>query len=103
MRPGTVHPRYDTPAQSRGKVAFVYELYSRAFDHFGVRRITGWIPSGRRAAQRLAKCMGFKYEGRLRDAAQIRGRVQDVEIFGLTKETWHGLGSSSGTIHTGGA
>jgi len=100
MRPKSISPRYDAPAVSVGKRRFLSELFDRAFVHYGVRRLTGWIPSNRRAAQRLARCMGFKHEGRLRDAAQTKGRVQDVDIFGLTKETWHGLYGTCSSVHT---
>lgn len=53
----------------------------------GIHRVTGYTSGRNRAAQRAARYLGCKEEGRLRS---VFGEGKDVIIYGLTKEDFYG-------------
>lgn len=54
--------------------------------HTLCKKVIGIIPTQYRLVIRLAKLLGFKKEGHLKNSVQINQTLQDLEIYGL--ELW---------------
>jgi RimJ/RimL family protein N-acetyltransferase len=61
-----------------------------------LHKITAAIPSIYFATWRLAKAVGFKWEGTLREDAVFEGRRIDVNLYGLLRNEAYGLPEESG-------
>jgi RimJ/RimL family protein N-acetyltransferase len=64
------------------------------FDGWGIHRIGVRVEEGNERALALYRRLGFKEEGRLRQAAFCDGRHADVLLFSLLAEEWSVLDSS---------
>ena len=65
------------------------------FDGWGVHRIGVRVEEGNERALALYRRLGFKAEGRLRQAAFREGRHADVLLFSLLAEEWSACQDSS--------
>lgn len=65
------------------------ELYlgmlKKIMDDFNLRRVTAIIPTWNNIAQNLARKIGFKREGLLREWVNTNGQPDDVVVYGLLK------------------
>ena len=65
------------------------------FDGWGVHRVGVRVEEGNERALALYRRLGFKEEGRLRQAAFRDGRHADVLLFSLLAEEWSAHQDSS--------
>lgn len=61
-----------------------------------LNKITAAIPAIYYATWRLAKAVGFRWEGSLREDAVFEGRRVDVHLYGLLRSEAYGLPEESG-------
>jgi hypothetical protein len=94
MRPESLSKTPVRDINTAGKMAVWGDLAEYCFESLGVRRITAPIPKSRKAAVRLVRRLGFQREGCVRSGASFCGRPEDVWLFGLTKEDYHGIRGS---------
>lgn len=94
MRPESLSKTPVRDINTAGKMAVWKDIADHCFDNLGVRRITAPIPKSRKAAVRLVRRLGFQREGCVRSGASFGGRPEDVWLFGLTKEDYHGIRSA---------
>ncbi|WP_227287981.1 GNAT family N-acetyltransferase [Boseongicola sp. H5] len=59
-----------------------------AFDHRGWHRLEGRVRAGNDASRRFHSTLGFRQEGRLRDAHRTDMGYEDVMVFGLLATEW---------------
>lgn len=57
-----------------------------AFAHFDLVRLGAWVFDGNGASARVLEKAGYRYEGRLRQAAVKNGQVFDVLLYGMVRE-----------------
>ena len=68
-------------------------LVGHLFDtHPTLTRVTGTILATNAPAKGLAKRVGFRYEGRLRDACTVGDVPVDMCLFGITRREWYDQG-----------
>lgn len=72
------NPRWATPSNIRGMLFY-------PFFQLGCRRVTTFTRHDNKRAIRLNEGLGFKLEGRLREAAN---NGEDMVIYGLTKSDY---------------
>lgn len=70
------------------------------FGGWGLRRVSVRSEAGNARAHRIYERCGFRREGRLRGAAFLDGRAEDVLLFGLLAEEW-GEGGGEGGVAEG--
>lgn len=70
----------------KGRESIIKSILRYAFDKLRLRRITAMISDDAFLAVALAKRLGFKHEGTLRQAMRREGRFVDVHIYGILKE-----------------
>lgn len=61
------------------------------FESLGFNRIEARVVTENAASLRLLEHVGFTNEGRLRDAATLKGKVYDLYIFGITRKDYFRL------------
>jgi len=65
-------------------------LLGSAFGAMGLRRIEAEVDTANRASARLLQRLGFTKEGLLRQRWVTKGKVKDVEVYGLLGNEWLG-------------
>lgn len=70
------------------------------FDGWGVHRVGVRVEDGNARALALYRGLGFKDEGRLREAAFRDGRPADVLLFALLVPEWSAREHTHGTTHS---
>lgn len=71
------------------KIEVTRDILNFMFKSFPIQRIVVEIPHIYRATYRLLERLGFKKEGRKREAVLLGGTWQDTFIFGLTRrDAW---------------
>ena len=68
-----------------GKVPVSQEIIKWVFNHFPLQRMTVEIPTWYHTTIRFVRDLGFKQEGKKRQAVLIGGKWSDVYIFGMTR------------------
>ena len=63
-------------------------LLNEVFEQMNLHRAEWWTNSDNKGSLALARKMGFKEEGRLRDAAFYDNRFHDIIVHGLLKEEY---------------
>ena len=63
-------------------------LQNEVFEQLGLHRAEWWTNSDNKGSLALAKKMGFKIEGRLRDAVFYDNQFRDIIVHGLIKEEY---------------
>ena len=63
-------------------------LLKEVFEQLNLHRAGWWTFAGNTASLRLAAKMGFKEEGRLRDATFFDNRFQDLVVLGLLRDEY---------------
>lgn len=63
-------------------------LQHEVFEQLGMHRAEWWTNSDNKGSLAIAKKMGFKVEGRLRDAVFFDNRFHDIIVLGLLKEEY---------------
>lgn len=62
-------------------------VWGMVFEEHAVRRVTSCVPSSRRRTCKALAALGFRLEGRLRNAAKIVDREpEDLMLFGMIPE-----------------
>jgi RimJ/RimL family protein N-acetyltransferase len=61
------------------------------FDELGYRRYEWKCDSCNEPSRRAAARLGFRYEGRFRNALVYKGRNRDTDWFSITDEEWRRL------------
>lgn len=82
----------------RGREHTFHAILEDMFDITKASRMTGFIPASRNVSKRLLERLGFKQEGRMRNAVKSSRGYEDLIILGILKgqlEYW------SGPIHWG--
>lgn len=59
-----------------------------AFGALGLHRVRARIEPSNRAARKVLRRAGFRYEGRLRAEAKLNGRWVDQECWGVLRDEW---------------
>ena len=82
-----------SPALQRTRAATeaVHLLASYLFDDLGYRRLEWKLDSLNAASARAARRLGFRYEGRFRNAMVYKGRNRDTDWFAMTDDDWRRL------------
>ena len=70
----------------RGRETTFKEILAYAFERLQLRRITAVVGSDAKLAGALARRLGFRLEGTLRQAMLRDGQYVDVEMYGLLRE-----------------
>jgi hypothetical protein len=59
------------------------------FEGFGVRRVSSALPESRSRTKRALCVLGFKVEGRIRDAVKLHGKPpEDLRVLGLLRSEY---------------
>ena len=79
-----------SPALQRTRAATeaVQLLASYLFEELGYRRLEWKLDCLNAASARAAQRLGFRYEGRFRNALVYKGRNRDTDWFAMTDEDW---------------
>lgn len=76
-------------------VARVIEL---GFEKYNLNRQVIRAATGNRPSQKVAKRLGFTYEGTQREAGYLYGKYEDLEMYSLLKHEWPSNRPSDGSI-----
>lgn len=76
---------FDRDTSSAGRVQLCKRLMEWLFDRLPIQRVSVHVPTIYYATVRLAKNVGFKTEGKKRQAVLIGGRWNDILLLGLTR------------------
>lgn len=77
---------YDTTSRARGGMTEACKLLTAyLFDTKQFNRIRLCIGTENRASQRVAEKSGYKHEGTMRGCFFSAGRIQDMELYGITR------------------
>ena len=63
-------------------------LLGSAFDTMGLRRVEAEVDPSNAPSSRLLRRLGFTREGLLRERWVTKGKVKDVEVYGLLRNEW---------------
>lgn len=66
-------------------------LARHAFDDLGYRRLEWKLDSLNAPSAAAARRLGFRYEGRFRNAVVYKGRTRDTDWFAMTDDDWRRL------------
>lgn len=78
------------PARGKGLgFHFGSLLLDIAFDHLRLRRITTFFRSDNERTDRLITHLGFREEGRMREAWFAKGRTFDAVVVGVLRDEWY--------------
>ena len=78
-------------APERGKgigLRIAVHLLDMAFDRLRLRRVTTFFRSDNQRTERLTKRVGFRQEGRMREAWFADGKFHDCVVVGVLREEW---------------
>jgi RimJ/RimL family protein N-acetyltransferase len=78
------------PERGKGlglQIAFV--LLDMAFDRLRLRRVTTFFRADNARTERLTRRVGFRQEGRMREAWFAGGKFLDCVVLGILREEWH--------------
>jgi RimJ/RimL family protein N-acetyltransferase len=81
-------------ARTRAATDAMYLMMARAFDELGYRRYEWKCDSFNEPSKAAALRLGFRYEGRFRQAVVYRGRSRDHDWFSITDAEWPELKAS---------
>ena len=69
-----------------GREPLIMQVVREMFDKLQLRRLTVSFPHDRATTKKLFERMGFRREGRLRNAFPYDNELKDLIIYGLLKE-----------------
>jgi RimJ/RimL family protein N-acetyltransferase len=78
------------PARGEGlglRIAVI--MLDMAFDRLRLRRVTTFFRSDNLRTERLTRRVGFRSEGRLREAWLVGGQFLDCIVVGLLRDEWY--------------
>jgi hypothetical protein len=78
---------WDTSVSAFEVRAVLRDALTQLFDSYNLHRINAVIPEGNTTACRMANSLGFKVEGLLREAYLSHGKYQNLEFYGLFRES----------------
>ena len=77
--------------RTREATEAVLLLAAHALDDLGYRRLEWKLDSHNAPSAAAARRLGFRYEGRFRNAMVYRGRNRDTDWFAITDDDWRSL------------
>ena len=77
--------------RTREATEAVVLLAAHAFEDLGYRRLEWKLDSHNTPSAAAARRLGFRYEGRFRNAMVYRGRSRDTDWFAMTDDDWRSL------------
>ena len=80
-----------TLQRTRAATEAISLLARHVFDDLGYRRFEWKLDSHNRPSARAARRLGFRYEGRFRNAMVYKGRNRDTDWFAMTDADWPAL------------
>ena len=80
-----------TLQRSRAATEAIRLLAGYVFDDLGYRRFEWKLDSLNAPSASAARRLGFRYEGRFRNAMVYKGRNRDTDWFAMTEEDWRSL------------
>ena len=63
-------------------------LCGYAFDRIGVQRVSAMVLPRNTASARVLRRIGFEFEGTLKKGFYYNGRVDDVDVYGITDDMY---------------
>lgn len=81
----------------RGREDFTLETLLWLMDMLKLQKVNVWLPTYAKAAIAFTKRVGFKFEGHIRNWSYSKGKLFDIDAFGITREEaenewFHGIG-----------
>jgi ribosomal-protein-alanine N-acetyltransferase len=73
-------------------------LIGCSFESMGLRRLEAEVDTRNEPSARLLQRLGFSREGLLRQRWIAKGEARDVEIYGLLRDEWPGVGGANGAL-----
>lgn len=64
------------------------DVVRHMFEKVGIHRLSAYIPAFHQVAQRIARRIGFKYEGAIREQVLVNGKYHDVHVWGLLEQEY---------------